>query len=334
MISTDNIEKFNKVVAYYQLDQAQLRDVAKAVCIADYLHGTDPQKLSPARLDNSGIDTFNGVSAVKSNAKPLPDVQVMRVICDTLFYGIYIKHKKLVKGTRLTNACSSYVGTELQVNNSPVMRAETNEYFDIDECQRILDSFVDSCIADLDFNPLVDVMNKYANKMNVIFSYYNIYKVNRNLQDVQLPQSIRADLDKRIKTDCFKFVPDKDFTRMLNDLNLSISNYCDLVSDLLVTTTCQNIVSNLEKIENINNPLCCTACIKITRILDGDSIYLPIEKKEDTKTCIYTSAKTPLLRKYYDSFFTRTGVKRNSYDLVQLDTLVKLSTVLIKLLKL
>ena len=90
MISTDNIEKFNKVVAYYQLDPAQLLDVAKAVCVADYLYGTDPQKLSPARLSNSGIEVFNGVSAVKSNAKPLPDVQVMRVICDTLFYGIYI----------------------------------------------------------------------------------------------------------------------------------------------------------------------------------------------------------------------------------------------------
>lgn len=172
MISTDNIEKFNKVVAYYQLDPAQLRDVAKAVCIADYLHGTDPQKLSPARLNNSGIEVFNGVSAVKSNAKPLPDVQVMRVICDTLFYGIYIKHKKLVKGTRLTNACSSYVGTELQVNNSPVMRAETNEYFDMDECQRILNAFADSCseVNESEFADTFEFVSKTLGRFRTLLS--------------------------------------------------------------------------------------------------------------------------------------------------------------------
>lgn len=172
MISTDNIEKFNKVVAYYQLDPAQLWDVAKAICIADYLHGTDPQKLSPARLGNCGIEAFNGVSAVKSTAKPLPDVQVMRVICDTLFYSIYIKHKKLVKGTKMTNACSSYVGTELQVNNSPVMKAETNEYLDMDDCQRILNAYVDSCdeVSESEFADTFEFVSKTLGRFRALLS--------------------------------------------------------------------------------------------------------------------------------------------------------------------
>lgn len=236
MISTDNIEKFNKVVAYYQLDPAQLRDIAKAVCIADCLHGTDPQKLSPVRLNNSGIEVFNGVSAVKSNAKPLPDIQVMRVICDTLFYGIYIKHKKLIKGTRLTNACSSYVGTELQVNNSPVMRAETNEYFDMNECQRILDSFVDSCIeVSQDDKDINDFLKKLSEFNKVDFE--------------------KITLDKKYRDICtypvkFRDLGGEDYRVSLTDY--AVSYICDPKRAITYSIVVHSRLSNLKLDKRLN----------------------------------------------------------------------------------
>ena len=85
MISQENIDKFNSIIAHYKLDTARILDVGRAICTSDILYGTNDKKLSIKRLANSGVEIFRPLYS--GNAEPLPDVQVMRVLCDTLYYN-------------------------------------------------------------------------------------------------------------------------------------------------------------------------------------------------------------------------------------------------------
>lgn len=144
MISQENIDKFNSIVTHYKLDTARILDVGRAVCTSDILYGTNDKKLSIKRLANSGVDVFRPLYL--GSAEPLPDVKVMRVLCDTLYYNLLFKGKGLGRaGIHITSEASDSIGRG--IGNKKYIPA-TKGYSDMEECQKVLDLMYEGCEFD------------------------------------------------------------------------------------------------------------------------------------------------------------------------------------------
>lgn len=158
MISQENIDKFNSIITHYKLDTARILDVGKAVCTSDILYGTNDKKLSIKRLANSGVDIFRPLYS--GGAEPLPDVQVMRVLCDTLYYNLLFKGKGLGRaGIHITSEASDSIGRG--IGNKKYIPA-TCGYSDMEECQKVLDLMYEGCQSTKDWDTLVEFDNYIA----------------------------------------------------------------------------------------------------------------------------------------------------------------------------
>lgn len=160
MISQESIDKFNSIIAHYKLDIARILDVGRAICTSDILYGTNDKKLSIKRLANSGVDIFRPLYS--GNAEPLPDVQVMRVICDTLYYNLLFKGKGVGKvGIHITSEASDSIGKG--IGNKQYIPV-ANGYSDMEECQKVLDLMYEGCKNTKDWDSLV-IFDNYIAKI-------------------------------------------------------------------------------------------------------------------------------------------------------------------------
>lgn len=166
MISQENIDKFNSIVTHYKLDTARILDVGRAVCISDILYGTNDKKLSIKRLANSGVDVFRPLYS--GSAEPLPDVQIMRVLCDTLYYNLLFKGKGLGKaGIHITSEASDSIGKG--IGNKKYIPA-TKGYSDIEECQKVLDLMYEGCEFDeSEFADIFEFTSKVLGRFRKMF---------------------------------------------------------------------------------------------------------------------------------------------------------------------
>lgn len=177
MISRENIDKFNSIISHYGLDTAQVQDAGRAVCIADILYGTNDKRLSVKRLANSGVDTFRALA--QGSAQPLPDVQIMRVMCDSLYYTLLFKGKGIGRaGIHLTSEASDYIGKG--IGKKQFVPANYG-YCDMEECQKVLDLMYANCIAQAqagDVNKLLSRLSECSslNFTNIVLDkkYENI----------------------------------------------------------------------------------------------------------------------------------------------------------------
>lgn len=166
MISQENIDKFNSIVTHYKLDTARILDVGRAVCTSDILYGTNDKKLSIKRLANSGVDVFRPLYS--GSAEPLPDVQVMRVLCDTLYYNLLFKGKGLGRaGIHITSEASDSIGRG--IGNKKYIPA-TKGYSDIEECQKVLDLMYEGCEFDeSEFADIFEFTSKVLGRFRKMF---------------------------------------------------------------------------------------------------------------------------------------------------------------------
>lgn len=166
MISQENIDKFNSIVTHYKLDTARILDVGRAVCTSDILYGTNDKKLSIKRLANSGVDAFRPLYS--GSAEPLPDVQVMRVLCDTLYYNLLFKGKGLGRaGIHITSEASDSIGRG--IGNKRYIPA-TKGYSDIEECQKVLDLMYEGCEFDeSEFADIFEFTSKVLGRFRKMF---------------------------------------------------------------------------------------------------------------------------------------------------------------------
>ena len=166
MINQENIDKFNSIVTHYKLDTARILDVGRAVCTSDILYGTNDKKLSIKRLANSGVDAFRPLYS--GSAEPLPDVQVMRVLCDTLYYNLLFKGKGLGRaGIHITSEASDSIGRG--IGNKKYIPA-TKGYSDIEECQKVLDLMYEGCEFDeSEFADIFEFTSKVLGRFRKMF---------------------------------------------------------------------------------------------------------------------------------------------------------------------
>lgn len=166
MISQENIDKFNSIVTHYKLDTARILDIGRAVCTSDILYGTNDKKLSIKRLANSGVDAFRPLYS--GSVEPLPDVQVMRVLCDTLYYNLLFKGKGLGRaGIHITSEASDSIGRG--IGNKKYIPA-TKGYSDIEECQKVLDLIYEGCEFDeSEFADIFEFTSKVLGRFRKMF---------------------------------------------------------------------------------------------------------------------------------------------------------------------
>lgn len=326
MVQQEYIDKFEKIISFYNIDKFKIYDIARAISFAESF-GTHPISIND--LSKCGVDYFKEITNAPK-AKELPDTRIMRMMCDTLTIALFTIKDDLFSNSDILSLLSDNVCGVLSEVDSKKHNRGSNHYKTVEECKCVLNKLSESCVSGLDYTKFVDVINKYADKFNSIFSYKNIYKFNRDIKDTLLPLSIRADLDKRVNTDCFNFIQDSVFNSTVAKQGYDTSSYCKLLSEVLFISTCQNIVINLESIENTNNPLCCTVCIKIVRALDGAKLYTPV-KGSRVNTIIYTNARTKVLKEYLNTIFVSNGVViNNDYSLGQFDAIYEISQIVIK----
>lgn len=195
MISQEYLDKFSTILTSLNIDTETVQMLARGICTADIMFGDNPEKLSIKRLEVSGVEQFNGISkATMQSTKPLPDVQVLRVMCDALFCYLCASNKisKYASKVYPTNQATFKVVNNLNVLNEQVKKkySVSVEYATLDECQSILDYLYDSLqeeeISDL---PIFDFTSKCIKR------YYDIAKAGSRM----------------INKDMFKYVylPDK-----------------------------------------------------------------------------------------------------------------------------
>lgn len=85
MIKQEYLDMYLGVVDYFSIKLDRLKDSIHAVCLADYYYGDNDKKLDFDRfLLSIDLDKKQVLNCERS----LPDVQVLRVMCDSLILNI------------------------------------------------------------------------------------------------------------------------------------------------------------------------------------------------------------------------------------------------------
>lgn len=180
MISHENIDKFNSIISHYGLDTAQVQDAGRAVCIADILYGTNDKRLSVKRLANSGVDVFRALA--QGSAQSLPDVQIMRVMCDSLYYTLLFKGKGIGRvGIHLTSEASDYIGKG--IGKKQFVPANYG-YCDMEECQKVLDLMYANC-NEVDEPEFADIFEFTSDVLGRFRKMFDIIDKSRTLSESQ-----------------------------------------------------------------------------------------------------------------------------------------------------
>ena len=132
------LDKYNKVVDNYKLDENELNDIALAICIADKYKGSNVLELSVDRLVNSELG-FVGVGSETADTRKLPRVQCLRVLCDVL--TIALRGVAPQMDVQLTCKASAYVGKTLGKH------IDCCDYADESVCDSILNAWEKTCVS-------------------------------------------------------------------------------------------------------------------------------------------------------------------------------------------
>lgn len=138
---SEYIEKYQKIVKFYNIDTNRLSDIVHAIVLSDMHGGSNRQELDIDRLYSKNMDSrLCDLWQINNTAERniLPDVQLLRIMCDSLF--IYL-HDNPVPATYITSEMSSKVYNIVSGGSM-----EVTAYCDEVECAKILDAYEKSCI--------------------------------------------------------------------------------------------------------------------------------------------------------------------------------------------
>lgn len=175
MISKEYIDKFTKILSYYEISQSDIYDITRAISFAESF-GTHPIRLKDLAV--SGVDYFANITSDRKDAKPLPDTRLMRVMCDSVTVILFIKKSNIfakpdvmsVMGMLSNNL--STVLTQANKLMKPDFRGRLNlgkidHYKTVEECEKVLNTFIkiieksnDSVTGDI--KKFVDFIENYC----------------------------------------------------------------------------------------------------------------------------------------------------------------------------
>lgn len=309
MISQENIDKFNKVISHYNLSETSIKDLGRAVCVSDMLYGSNDKQLSVKRLANSGVDIFKSLS--QSKAEPLPDVQVMRVMCDTLYFALLIEKGSGMNkiGIHLTSEASNYIGKGIR-KNGQILDPGSKGYSDMDECQKVLDlycSFSDFDESEYDdiFKYVSESLGRFRHLLSIIDKTH--FLAESQFESVYLPDSYDTH-DYKVTTSLPKALQVVPKGAMREQIEYwELSKMMDLFILFLAGTKQDSIYRNafVNKLVKINNRM-------------KDLLPIGVGGSSGVRRDIYRPAKmlnNPALNNLYDLIFSKQyALSRNSID--------------------
>lgn len=175
-------EKIQEIINFHHLDKTEINEIAAAICMVDKVYGDNPQKLDFNKLVAKDSTNFRPITNSEGYVKPLPEVQYMRVICDTFLIAL--------RGTiqePLCNKESSRVAKALNLE----LKSTSEGYSDIDTCTKIFDKIYATAI---DTSGDWDSLKKFSNfledldRTSLLKDIYNTAV--DNLRNIVLPVDI------------------------------------------------------------------------------------------------------------------------------------------------
>lgn len=197
MVAKEYIEKYEKVINYYGIDKSVIYDITKAISFSESF-GTHPIILKD--LAASGVHYFASITPDNTDAKPLPDTRLMRVLCDTITIALFIKDSSIFDEPDM----KSIVGL-LSNNTRGVLSTATNRhehgagmsdyYKTVEECEGVLDKLVESCSFNSDDHE--DLFNYVSDSLKQIRVLIQIAgtdddSLNKYFKSIYLPEKYDA----------------------------------------------------------------------------------------------------------------------------------------------
>lgn len=143
-MDAEYIEKYLRVVDFYKVDTNKLSDIVHAVVMSDMLSGSNRQELDIDRLYSRDMDA-NLCEVWKLNNTSdrlvLPDVQLLRIMCDSLF---------IILNMQGVNIANTYLTSEASKNVFRVVTGKSisgDVYRGEEECRKCLNKFVETCVS-------------------------------------------------------------------------------------------------------------------------------------------------------------------------------------------
>lgn len=187
-------EKFRDIVNYYNLDHHEISEIAASICLADKMYGDNPKKLSFDRLLATDSANFSPLVNHEGTVKALPEVQYMRVLCDTLLIALRGSFSEPLCNKESYRVAEA-VGTDLKPGG----------YADIDVCRGIIDKIYSSVIdTSGDWEQLKELENQ-LNKYKSLFDMAGIFeRIHHDSKDIAVPIKLEFIGKEGIPADTFK----------------------------------------------------------------------------------------------------------------------------------
>lgn len=242
MLSTELVEKYIAYCEKHKLQAINLRGIVVALVESDYLHGTNEKTIDidsfMASDDEAWVKYRNylGVDFKSTNCEGLPDVQKLRLMCDSLY--LFLKYLSLddfdSASIHLTSEASTKVASLMGIN------LQSDGYSDEAECMRVLDSLL---VPTNNYDVLEKVIKHHLHNQNRIFGFN---ECNLPIEKLILPEEVKVLFKEPAHV---RFIPNKDY-------ELTDSSVVS-VTDFVVKRSQLDIISHLLKIYNKNRTAFC-----------------------------------------------------------------------------
>lgn len=138
MVQQEYIDKFEKIISFYNIDKSKIYDIARAISFAESF-GTHPISIND--LSKCGVDYFKEITNAPK-AKELPDTRIMRMMCDTLTIALFTIKDDLFSNSDILSLLSDNVCGVLSEVDSKKHNRGSNHYKTVEECKQVLDKYI------------------------------------------------------------------------------------------------------------------------------------------------------------------------------------------------
>lgn len=184
MIDSSYIDKFINIISSKEIDKDYVKDIMIAIVISDYMNGTNQKELDVDKLCASQdanwnkLKSFLGLPNSESHNTLLPDVQLMRILCDCLY--VCLDGSK-IEGVSITSPATRYVC------NAEGISVKGSDYVDEEGCKVIFDKY----FANEEGNELFDFIKKVLSKVRNLEDKIDITegKFNELFEQLYLPKN-------------------------------------------------------------------------------------------------------------------------------------------------
>lgn len=249
MLSKEYIEKFEKIISSYSINKEDIYDIVRAISFSES-DGTHPIRLKDLAV--SGVDYFSDIVSDKTDAVPLSDVRLARILVDSLVVILHLTNNNIFAKPDMVSVLANlsypvqkvinYVNVFYTQDRFKSFKADKSAtYKTLEECERDLNKLLSTYkVADdksiNDLHSLLDFINKYCS-------------IKYNFVGLKLPEQYRGSLDD------IYFCKDAKYIKTT-----------DTILDCITNCLLEHIIGNRDK-------------LKLSLLMTTKARYINIAKK-------------------------------------------------------